>query len=183
MSPKVWNRSRAGPYDSACTRETSSYVSMTAPAYVCIRRLVRTTAPACTYAYVSIRQHASACWSVRQRLSAYVSIRQHTSDGELVRTTAPECTAMPAYASIRQHMQYIASHTTVSLFTCIREHTSAYVSIRQHMQYIASHILCRPLECLSMCTKRHRNVYRLKRGDFGGTDNVDTAPDTQLLRC
>jgi hypothetical protein len=51
-----------------------------------------------------MRQHTSACVSIRQHMSAYVSIRQ-------------------AYVSIRQH---------TSAYVSIRQHTSAYVSIRQH---------------------------------------------------
>jgi hypothetical protein len=176
MSPKVWNRSRAGPYDSACIRSiphvsirpydsasirqhtsagpysrTSMHVCIRQHTSACVSVLVRTTAP------VSIRQHTSASVNIRQHTSAYVSIRQLQADRELVRTTAPACTAMPAYVSIRQHTSAPAVHCVEAYF-------------------------CRSLECLSMCTKRHRYVYRLKRGDFGGTDNVHTAPGTQLLR-
>jgi hypothetical protein len=62
----------------------------------------------------SIRQHTSACVSIRDRLvrrlqsERYVSIRQHAS----------------AYVSIRQH---------TSAYVSIRQHTSAYGSIRDRL--------------------------------------------------
>jgi hypothetical protein len=96
--------------------------------------------------------------SIRQHTSAYVSIRQLKADRELVRTTAPACTAMPAYVSIRQHTSAPAVHSVAHTFVVL---WSAEVCAQ----------------------KDTANVYRLKRGDFGRTDNVDTAPGTQLLRC
>ena len=68
-------------------------------------------------AYVSIRQHTSACVQIRQHTSKYVSIRQHTS----------------AYVQIRQHMPaYLRIRQQTSAYVSIRQHTSAYVSIRRY---------------------------------------------------
>jgi hypothetical protein len=116
MSPKVWYRSRAGPYDSACIRQHTS-------------------------AYVSLRQIAS--WSVRQ----------------LTRGT---CLLLSLLLSLRRSgVQELLPERSLRKSTCLLS-----------------------LEPLRMCAqKRHRNVYRLKRGDFGGLDNADTAPGTHLIRC
>jgi hypothetical protein len=86
-----------------------------------------------TSAYVSMRQHASACASrIRQHTSAYAStaalsrgysqrrIRQHAS--AYVSMRQPHTSA---YVSIRQHYCAVARLLAAP-------HTSAYVSMRQH---------------------------------------------------
>ena len=78
--------------------------------------------------------------------------RQHNNDNQNANVYALAAACMfqhmstyVRYVSIRQDMQYIESHTTVCLFTGIRQHTSgirqhtsAYVSIRQHTSLSAT---------------------------------------------
>jgi hypothetical protein len=123
-SPSV--RAFALALDSPAASSSSASSSSSPPSYVSIRQLAS--------AYVSIRQHTSACSSsahVRhlrpplRRLrptSAYVcvSIQQHTS----------------AYVSIRQHTAAYVSIVVVCVLlfvaSVLRQHTSAYGSIQQH---------------------------------------------------
>jgi hypothetical protein len=105
-------------------------------------------------AYVSIRQHTSACVNIcsSRRLSmcsahvrmrsAYVNIRQRMS-------ACAQHTS--AYVSVRQHALSIRQHTSAyvsmrSAYVSIRQrtsacaqHTSAYVSVRQHALGIRQH--------------------------------------------
>ncbi len=93
-------------------------------------------------AYVSIRQHTSACGSTRQHTSAYVSIRQLTSACGSIRqhTSVYARIRQPtaAYGSLHQLALHQLAHSAQTatplpvLYASIRQHTSAYVSIRQH---------------------------------------------------
>jgi hypothetical protein len=82
------------------------------------------------HADVSIRQHTSAC----------VSIRQHASANAGVSTCSDKSSSLHAYVSIRQHTSAYVSmrqrmlgcrHAPTKAPACT--HTSAYVSIRQRM--------------------------------------------------
>jgi hypothetical protein len=120
-------------------------------------------------AYVSIRQHASACVSIRQHTntSANASMRQHTQQrrrwcqqggfsvwhacaaiyeavgGAVVTACHPS-----AYVSIRQHPSAVGGAVVTAC------HPSAYVSIRQHPSAVDGI----PVKNLLLPVKRHANA-------------------------
>jgi hypothetical protein len=98
-----------------------------------------------TSAYVSIRQHESACVSMRQatqHTSAYVSFcGSGGGSSASACARAGRCAYVSiAYVSIRWRvrirLQSIRQHT--SAYVSIRQHTSAHVSTRQHTSAYAS---------------------------------------------
>ena len=94
-------------------------------------------------AYVSIRQHASACVtayvSVRQRTSAYVSIRHLNLRSFFLHSAIRQHTS--AYVSICQRtfepeklFAELFAFSNTSAYVSIRQHMSAYVSIRLNLR-------------------------------------------------
>ncbi len=103
-------------------------------------------------AYVSMRQHTSACACIRQHASAYVCIRQHPW----------------AYVCIRQH---------TSACVCIRQHASHWPEVQTHWP-VCSHAVWRMLTTgilAPVCSNFER--YRTEQNN-GVLD--DTTHTTQL---
>jgi hypothetical protein len=93
-----------------------------------------------------MRQHASACVSIRQHTShtsAYVSRRQHTSACVSIR---PHTSHTSAYVSIR--------HLRRARVGDAQEHMSAYVRIRRIHQHTSAYVTCgeRESEMPKSCT-------------------------------